>query len=197
MRKSILCVEDHHDTAVVVAKQLNDRGFAVSVAHSGPEGLLAVMTATPDLIICDLDMPVMSGFDFFDRLTEFAPRIGQIPVVFLMTPGERGNEAKGRRLKPGDYVTKPVDFEHLHYVIHSHLVRTEGALLAFLPLNNREIDILSKIARGLTSARIADELHLSRRTIDYHVDNARLKLSATTRAEAVMKAVARGLIAQP
>ena len=61
-------------------------------------------------------------------------------------------------------------------------------------LNEREIETLTWVARGKTSAQIADMLGLAKRTIDFHIDNARLKLGATTRTQAVVKAATDQLI---
>ena len=61
-------------------------------------------------------------------------------------------------------------------------------------LNDREIEILTWVARGKTSAQIARKLSLAKRTVDFHIDNARIKLGAATRTAAVVKAVAGGLI---
>jgi DNA-binding NarL/FixJ family response regulator len=63
-----------------------------------------------------------------------------------------------------------------------------------MKLKAREIQILTCVARGDTSIKIAGKLNLSKRTIDFHINNARLKLQARTRAEATVRAVTRGLI---
>jgi DNA-binding CsgD family transcriptional regulator len=61
-------------------------------------------------------------------------------------------------------------------------------------LNEREIETLTWVARGKTSAQIADMLGLAKRTIDFHIDNARAKLGAATRTQAVAKATTERLI---
>ena len=61
-------------------------------------------------------------------------------------------------------------------------------------LNDREIEVLTWVSRGKKSVEIARKLRLSKRTVDFHVDNARIKLRAATRTEAATKAVAGGLI---
>jgi len=75
-RRKILCIEDDRETAALIAEELVDHGFDVSTAYSGQEGLLAIMKATPDLVLCDVSMPTMSGFEVLARLNEFAPRLG-------------------------------------------------------------------------------------------------------------------------
>jgi DNA-binding NarL/FixJ family response regulator len=61
-------------------------------------------------------------------------------------------------------------------------------------LRDREVEILTLVARGQTSAEIACKLDLAKRTVDFHIDNARIKLGAATRTEAAIKAAAGGLI---
>ncbi|HML06852.1 MAG TPA: response regulator [Xanthobacteraceae bacterium] len=197
MRKKILCIEDDLETAALIAEELEERGFEVSVAYSGPEGLLAIMDDPPDLILCDVGMPGMTGFDVLERLNELAPRIGHIPFVFLTALGDRESELKGRRLGSDDYVTKPIDFDRLVLIIYARVaggVARTMALPEAAPLSRREIYVLSSIARGKTAAEIGRELRLSKRTVDFHMDSAKLKLGATTRVEAILKAVAVGFI---
>jgi DNA-binding CsgD family transcriptional regulator len=61
-------------------------------------------------------------------------------------------------------------------------------------LNDREIEVLTWVARGKTSLQISRKLRLAKRTVDFHIDNARIKLRASTRTAAVIKAAAAGLI---
>ena len=196
MGKKILCIEDDRETAALIVEELEDRDFEVSVAYSGQEGLLTIMKNSPDLVLCDIGMPTMTGFEVLERLTELAPRIGRIPFVFLTALGDRASELKGRGLGADDYVAKPIDFDRLDLIIQA---RTTGVARARVPasvstLNDREVNVLTWVARGKTSAEIARDLQLSKRTVDFHMDNAKLKLRASTRAEAVLKAVAGGLI---
>jgi DNA-binding NarL/FixJ family response regulator len=196
MRKKILCIEDDRETAALVAEELLDRGFEVRIAYGGPEGLLAIMKATPDLVLCDISMPGMTGFEVLERLKEFAPRLGRIPFVFLTALADRDTELKGRRLGADDYVSKPIDFDRLVFIINARLagVARTKLLPRLMKLNDREIEVLTWAARGKKSSEIARKLRLSKRTIDFHIDNARIKLRAATRTEAVIKAAAGGLI---
>jgi len=195
-RKKLLCIEDDREAAAVIAEELTDRGFDVEVAYGGQEGLLAIMKSTPDLVLCDIGMPTMTGFEVLERLNEFAPRIGSIPFVFLTALTDRDTELEARRLGADDYVTKPIDYERLVYIINARLAGVARTKLVAKPpeLNERETEILTWVARGETSAEIARKLRLSKRTVDFHIDNARSKLRAATRTEAVMKATSGGLI---
>ena len=102
--RKILCIEDDRETADLIAEELADRGFRVTTAYSGQEGLLSIMKATPDLILCDISMPFMTGFEVLERLNEIAPRFGKIPFVFLTALTDRADELRGRRLGADDYV---------------------------------------------------------------------------------------------
>jgi DNA-binding NarL/FixJ family response regulator len=193
--RKILCIEDERETAGLIAEELADRGFEVAVAYSGQEGLMAIMRATPDLVLCDVSMPTMTGFEVLQRLNEIAPHIGRIPFVFLTALTDRHNELKGRRLGADDYVSKPIDFDRLELIINARLTRVARTKLLprIAELNDREIEVLTWVSRGKTSIEIADKLRLSKRTVDFHIDNA-IKLRAETRTEAAIKAAASGLI---
>jgi DNA-binding NarL/FixJ family response regulator len=194
--KKILCVEDDRETAALIAEELVERGFGIRIAHNGQEGLLAILKDKPDLVLCDISMPVMSGFEVLKRLTEVAPQLGHIPFVFLTALTDRDNELKGRKLGADDYVTKPIDFDVLTTIINARLAGVARTKLwpKLVNLNEREIEILTLVARGKTSAQIARKLLLAKRTVDFHIDNARIKLGAATRTEAAIKAAAGGLI---
>lgn len=194
--RRILCIEDDRETAALIAEELIERRFDVVMAHDGGEGFAAVFKSMPDLILCDISMPVMSGFEVLEHLTRIAPRFGHIPFVFLTALTDRDNELKGRILGADDYVTKPIDFEMLVTLINArltHVARTD-VWARHIQLNDAEIDTLTWVARGKTSSEIAKILALSKRTVDFHIDNARNKLGASTRTEAAIKAVTGRLI---
>ncbi len=195
-RKRILCVEDDRETAALIAEELRDRGFDVSVAYSGEEGLAAILRDRPDLVLSDVSMPVMSGFELLERLIALAPRFETMPFVFLTALADRDNELKGRRLGADDYVTKPIDFDMLEAIIRSRLARAPRGEIwpQDAVLSEREVEALTWSARGKTSAEIAQILGMAKRTVDFHIDNARHKLGVATRIEAVTKATKSRLI---
>jgi DNA-binding response OmpR family regulator len=195
-RKKILCIEDDRETAALIAEELIDRGYEVRIAHDGREGFEAILRTMPDLVLSDISMPVMSGFELLERLTVLAPRFGNMPFVFLTALSDRDNELKGRQLGADDYVTKPIDFEVLETIITARLAGVARNELwpKLVDLNDREVETLTWAARGKTSAEIAQILKLSKRTVDFHIDNARIKLGAATRVEAAIKAATGRLI---
>jgi DNA-binding NarL/FixJ family response regulator len=197
-REQILCIENDRETAALLADQLSSRGFAVRVVHDGLDGLFSILKDKPDLILCDFGVPLISCLEILDRLQEIACSLGRIPFVVLSASTDRADEIKTRQLGADDYVTKPIDFDRLALIIDARLA---GIARARLPakrrptLNPREIEVLTFVARGKTSAQIARKLRLSKRTVDFHIDNARSKVGGATRTEAVIKAAAHGLIA--
>jgi DNA-binding NarL/FixJ family response regulator len=195
-RKKILCIEDDREAASLIAEELVDRGYEVTLAYDGREGFAAILKSMPDLVLSDISMPVMSGFELLERLTALAPRFGNMPFVFLTALTDRGNELKGRRLGADDYVTKPIDFDLLDTIVAARLagVARNELWTTRVELNDREVETLTWAARGKTSAEIAQILGLSKRTVDFHIDNARTKLGAATRVEAAIKAATGRLI---
>jgi DNA-binding NarL/FixJ family response regulator len=195
-RKKILCIEHDAETASLIVGELVDRGFEVSVARDGQAGFVAVLKDKPDLVLCNIGVPVMSGFEVLERLTEIAPRLGHTPFVFLAAHADRDSELRGRQLGADDYVTKPIDFDVLATIVSARLAGVARTKLwpRLVRLNDREVEALTWVARGKTSAQIARKLRLSKRTVDFHIDNARVKLGAATRTEAAIKAAAGSLI---
>jgi DNA-binding NarL/FixJ family response regulator len=194
--KKILCIEDTAETAALIAEDLRERGYSVTIAVDGHAGLGAILKTAPDLVLCDINMPGMTGFEVLESLTALAPQFETVPFVFLTASADRDNELKGRRLGADDYVTKPIDFDILATIIEARLgrgARTE-ALSRQVALNERELVCLTWSGRGKTSAEIADILGLSKRTVNFHIENACRKLNVSTRTEAVAKASSGRLI---
>jgi DNA-binding response OmpR family regulator len=197
--KRILCIDDDAETVALIAEDLADRGYEVSVAHDGQVGLQRLLESPPDLVLADINMPVMSGFEVLEQLTATESALARIPFVFLTALADRDNELKGWRLGADDYVTKPVDFEVLAALLAARLARAGTVRMESPPKNTtalakREVETLTWAARGKTSAEIAQILGLSKRTVDFHIENARGKLGVATRMQAVVKATAEQLI---
>jgi DNA-binding response OmpR family regulator len=195
-RKKILCIEDDRETAALIAEELSERGCEVTVAHDGREGLAAILKSMPDLVLSDISMPVMSGFEVLERLISLEPRFSKMPFVFLTALTDRDNELKGRQLGADDYVTKPIDFDVLATIISARLAGVARSEIwpKLVQLNDREVETLTWVARGKTSAEIAQIVGVTKRTVDFHLDNARTKLGAATRTQAVVKAATGRLI---
>jgi len=121
--KSVLCIEDDSETSALIAEDLEERGYAVKVAADGHSGLSAYLKAIPDIVLCDINMPGMTGFEVMQCLSALAPKFDAVPFIFLTARTDRDSELMGRRLGADDYVTKPVDFEILATIIEARLGR--------------------------------------------------------------------------
>jgi len=194
--KRILCIEDDPETAALIAEDLQERGYAVTVALDGRAGLQALLKTEPSLVLCDISMPRLTGFDVLEQVTALGPKFDAVPFVFLTALADRDTELKGRRLGADDFVTKPIDFEILATIIEARLGRVARREVwsRLVDLNPREVEALTLSARGRTSVEIAGELGLAKRTVDFHIENACRKLNAATRIEAAVKAASMGLI---
>jgi DNA-binding response OmpR family regulator len=193
-KKKILCIEDDRETASLIAEELTDAGYQVLTAYDGHQGFSAILTNSPDLVLSDISMPVMSGFEILERLTSLSPRFSDMPFMFLTALADRENELKGRRLGADDYVTKPIDFEILGTMIARRLGDNPRKEAVAHLITEREAEILTWIARGKTSAEIGGILGVAKRTVDFHADAARTKLHVSTRTEAAVKAAIHGII---
>ena len=194
-RRRILCVEDDRDTASLICEELTDRGFDVSIAYNGRDGLACILKDPPDIVLSDVGMPGMSGFELLERLTSMAPRFERIPFVFLTAQGDQRSELKGWHLGTDDYLTKPVDFEVLAARIVARLARVARSTASNqVQLREREVETLTWAARGKTFEEIGTILSLSRRTVEFHLENARRKLGVATRTQALVKAATEHLI---
>jgi DNA-binding NarL/FixJ family response regulator len=194
--KKIQLIEDDHEIAALISIELVDRGYEVIVSHTGQDGFVSILKNLPDLILCDINMPVMSGFDILKSLSDLAPQVGKIPFVVITALSDRANALEARRLGADDIIVKPIDFEILQTIINARLagVARNEIWPSHVDLSEREIEALTWVARGKTSTEIAIILGVTKRTVDFHVENARVKLGVGTRTEAAIKAAFGRLI---
>ena len=195
-RRRILCIEDDRDAASLICEELVDRGFEVRVAYNGREGLAAILKDPPDLVLSDVGMPGMSGFELLGTLTSMEPRFESMPFVFLTALSDHDTELKGWQLGADDYLTKPVDYDVLAALITARLARVARSAVwpKQVGLREREVETLTWAARGKTFWEIGEILGLSKRTVEFHLDNARRKLGVATRTQALIKAATGHLI---
>jgi DNA-binding NarL/FixJ family response regulator len=192
----ILCVEDDQETAGLLAEALGELGYAVDLAPDGEVGFEKIVTNRPDLVLCDIRMPRLGGFELLEKVKESATAPADLPFIFLTASADRNTELAGRRLGADDYLTKPVDFEMLGVVVDNRLRRAnrrEGVEQQF-QLTQREAEVLTWVAKGKTSAEIAIILSLAERTVNFHCDQAMKRLDVINRTQAVATAIAQGLI---
>ena len=108
----ILYVEDNDDNVYVVKGRLTRAGFTVLVAVDGEQGVAVATADKPDLILMDLSLPVLDGWEATRRL-KAAPETKGIPVIALSAHAMTGDREKAVDAGCDDYDTKPVDFPRL------------------------------------------------------------------------------------
>lgn len=166
MRSSILVIDDDEKITSMLRRGLAFEGYDVHTARNGAEGLSTVMTADPDLIILDVMMPQMDGFEVCRRLREGG---SAVPVLMLTAKDEVENRVKGLDTGADDYLVKPFALEELLARVRALLRRKEtkpeeaaGQRLTFediiMDMDSREV--LRGGQRLELTAKEFDLLHL-------------------------------------
>jgi len=117
---SLLIVDDNEANRDVLSRRLAMNGYAVTVAASGVEALACVAAAPYDLVLLDVEMPSMSGFDVLGRIRETHSST-QLPVIMVTARTDGADIVEAFRLGANDYVTKPIDFPVALARIGTHL----------------------------------------------------------------------------
>jgi two-component system, OmpR family, alkaline phosphatase synthesis response regulator PhoP len=108
----ILVVDDEPDLLLLLQEHLTQEGFVVLTASAGMQAISMARSEQPDLILLDVMMPGVSGFDVCNILQDF-PETREIPVIFLTAITETKRKVMGLNLGADDYVTKPFDLREL------------------------------------------------------------------------------------
>ncbi|MEW6685142.1 MAG: response regulator [Candidatus Edwardsbacteria bacterium] len=106
MVKKVLVVDDEPYIARVIRFKLEQEGFTVISAGNGLEGLQRMKEEKPDLVILDVMMPGMDGFEVYRQMKE-EEELKKIPVIILTAKGQEVDRQKGLELGAADYITKP------------------------------------------------------------------------------------------
>jgi two-component system cell cycle response regulator DivK len=121
----ILYVEDNDDNVYVVRNRLTRAGYTVVVAVDGQQGVDMALAERPDLILMDLSLPELDGWEATRRL-KAAPETKAIPVIALSAHAMAGDRERALAAGCDDYDTKPVDFTRLRAKIDALLPRRES-----------------------------------------------------------------------
>lgn len=116
----ILVVEDEEPIRELLKMELETEGFIVDVAANGAEGIEKVKSFLPDLIVCDVMMPVMDGFTMQEKLSQ-DEKFKDIPLIFLTAKSDKKDIRFGKSIGAEDYITKPFEFEDLLVSINAKL----------------------------------------------------------------------------
>ena len=109
---NILYVEDNEDNIYMLSKRLKKKGFTITIAKDGEEGLKAARELKPDLILMDLSLPLLDGWET-TRILKSEPETKLIPVIALSAHAMQEHKDKALEAGCDDYDTKPVDITRL------------------------------------------------------------------------------------
>lgn len=212
-RHRVMLVDDHPMWIDALSEDLGEVGFdIVAVAKNGTECLSRARATKPEVIVMDLQIPEPDGATCTEILVKEFP---EVHVLVMSASGERDDVlramkagAKGyvvksaskaelleaiQRTAVGDAVFTPGlaglvlgEFRRMVNVARSH--NEEGPVLT-----TREIDVLRRVAKGLAYREIADELFVSHRTVQNHVQNVLRKLQLHNRVELTLYAIDQGI----
>lgn len=213
----ILVAEDDPGTRLSIEHYLELSGYSVVAAENGKEALELVSSYQPHLIVTDVVMPQMDGYEFVRRVRQ-QPPFRLLPVIFLTARSTTEERILGYQLGCDAYLPKPFDLHELGAVVRnllerSQLIQSEWRLHAQPPppesktidfleesdlspvsLTVREQEVLRLLTDGLSNIQIGDSLHLSSRTVEKYVSSLLRKTSTNNRAELVRFALQHHLV---
>jgi two-component system OmpR family response regulator len=168
----LLVVDDEDTVRELLAATLRFAGFEVASAATAAEAVAAATATPPDLVLLDVMLPDMDGFEVVRRLRQQRPegRSGPVPVLFLTARGRQADKVTGLSLGADDYVTKPFDLEELIARIRAILRRTAGLHSGALTVGALALD-----AEGHQVTRDGQPIRLSPtefRLLRYLMENA-------------------------
>lgn len=108
----ILLVEDNEMNRDILSRRLERKGYLVTLAVDGAEGVAMARSQAPDLILMDMSLPVLDGWEATRQLKE-APETGSIPVIALTAHAMAGDREKAMQVGCDDYDSKPIELPRL------------------------------------------------------------------------------------
>lgn len=142
-KSKILIVEDDLDVADMLNAYFRVQGYDVFTVNWGEDGIRAAVTARPDLIILDIRLPDIDGYEVARRLRGDR-KTSNIPIIFLTEKRDRSDRLQGLELGADDYITKPFDVQELRLRVRNSLRRTQQ-------------DTLTNPVTGLPDGELVDE----------------------------------------
>lgn len=141
-QNKVLIVDDVPENLELLGNILNDQGIEISFATNGKEALNIVQYDIPDLILLDIAMPEMDGYEVFERLKE-KDETASIPIIFLTAKNQIQDVIKGFNIGAVDYVTKPFNATELTARIFNHLELYHSRTV--IDRQNRQLQELNEI----------------------------------------------------
>ncbi len=218
MPLSILVAEDDLGTRLSISDYLEMSGYSVLTAVDGLEALAMVEAYHPHLMVTDIVMPRMNGYELV-RSVRQNPAFRLLPVIFLTERNKIEERIQGYQSGADLYLPKPFELKELGAAIRNLLERSqiiqseyrlsyEEALRSFihtppvaanhpkfaLHITQREQEVLDRLTHGLSNAEIGAALHLSARTVEKYVSSLLRKTETSNRAELVRFAMEHHLV---
>lgn len=153
--KTILLIEDNDDIRENTAEILDLAGYKVLTAENGKTGVEVAMEHKPDLVICDIMMPVLDGYGVLHMLQR-NDEMRDTPFIFLTAKTERSDFRKGMEMGADDYITKPFSGTDLLHAIESRLKKASLRKQDF-PSNLQGLNKLMEAATGKGSLKSLSE----------------------------------------
>lgn len=197
----ILVIEDEDNLREGICSILEHYGYEVISAATGAEGIKLILNKIPDIIICDIMLPDISGYEVFERVKQMSKSIFNSKVnllstafIFLTAKATRSDIRLGMNMGADDYISKPFSKEELFLSISARLDKLQElkrlqkreqsfaieshhfSNSVLKGLTKKEAYIFDLISQGYTSEDIAKILFLSRKTIENHRNNISRKL---------------------
>lgn len=116
----VLIVDDLPQNLGMLEKMLNDSGYHVFALTNGEAALKAARINPPDLMLLDIEMPVMDGLEVCRKMKEI-PRLSEIPIIFITASNNIDDKIKGFKAGGVDFITKPFQFEEVEARVKTHL----------------------------------------------------------------------------
>lgn len=199
MSKRLLIVDDEPNLLRAVAACLKAENYEVSTARSGREALLQLAESVPDLIVSDIRMPGMDGYQLARQLRG-SPRTALVPIIFLTAKDETADRIEGFRAGIDAYLTKPFEPDELIAVVngilnrvertHSEIARLVASTEQEAPLTFQDEELTDAenrvalaVSRGLSNKEIGSELEISVRTVENHISHILDKKRFSNRVE--------------
>lgn len=183
---TILIVDDDSVIRAAIATILTDAGYPTREADSGPEALRVARLEPPALVLLDVNLPGICGYEVCRLLRdEFGD---QFPIVFVSgARTESFDRVAGLLLGANDYISKPFREDELLARVQSLLARRPavGTRALASRLTARELQVLRLLSTGLAPDDIARLMVISPKTVGAHVEHIYTKLGVQTRAQAV------------
>ncbi len=181
----VLAVDDEEHITELVALALGYNGFEVERAATGREALSAVEKRRPDLIVLDVMLPDLDGFDVARRLRQHEGAGTRVPIIFLTARDATADKVEGLRLGVDDYVTKPFSIEELIERVKAVLRRASGAGPGDGKLSYQDLALDEETRDVWRGGRLIELTPTEYRLLHYLLSNSRRVLTREQILEAV------------